>query len=236
LLILLQFEEELGFRPRITSTTAEGIREQDLRLGTSLFQKYAANFSPMDQSITLAEHNTSSGVRLKTYTPSSAAPTKPAVCYIHGGGFVVGDVDRDDVLVSRFAKDTGLVFASVEYRLAPQDPYPAGFNDCVDAAVWCSENAKDLRSNGSVIMMGGSAGGALALGTALRLIEEGRGSFLKGIVACQPMTLHPDHVPDEYQAGYVSYVDHADHTLNTAQAMRSFFGRSMDFFAWFVEH
>lgn len=225
LLTSIKFEEELGFRPLITATTAEGIRQQDLELGTALFQKYAAEFPVPESSVTLTEHKTPAGVRLKSYTPSDSSSAKPVVCYFHGGGFVVGDVDRDDALVSRFAKDTGLVFVSVEYRLAPENPYPAGFNDCVEASLWCMENPGSLKSSGSVILMGGSAGACLALGVALKLIESGNDSSLKGVVACQPMTLHPDHVPNEFRDHYASYDENATLTLNTAQAMRAFFSK-----------
>jgi versiconal hemiacetal acetate esterase len=209
----------------ITGPTAEDIRKQDIELGTALFQKYAADFPPADPSVVLAEHKTASGVRLKSYTPPNNSSANPVVCYMHGGGFVVGNVDLDDSLVSRFAKDTNLVFVSVEYGLAPENPYPAGLNDCVEAAIWCIEQSQVLKSNGSIIPMGGSAGACLALGTTLKLIEQGRGSSLQGVVACQPMTLHPDHVPDEYQAQYSSYDRNAIQTLNTAQGMRAFFGK-----------
>ena len=198
-----------------------------MELGAKLLQKYAAHFPLPDPTVVLAEHKTVSGVRIKTYTPVNATAEMPAVCYFHGGGFVVGEVDRDDPLVTRLAKDTGLVFASVEYRLAPKHVYPAGFNDCTDAANWCIDNAKFLGTNGSVLLMGGSAGAALALGAALKLIEEGKAAMLQGVVACQPMTLHPDAVPAEYQDHYTSYDEHATHTLNSAQAMRAFFGESL---------
>lgn len=185
--------------------------------------KYAAHFPPPDPEVALAEHKTASGVRIKTYTPSHAQSGKPLVCWIHGGGFVLGAVDLDDPLVTRFAKDTGLVFASVEYRLAPEHRYPAAFDDCLEAARWCAENAKALGTNGSVILSGGSAGATLALGTALKLIDAGQASILKGVVAVQPGTLHPDAVPAEYEEHYLSYDEHAMHTINTAQAMRAFF-------------
>lgn len=223
---LVQFEAELGFRPLITGPSADDIHKQDQQLGATLIKKYAAQFPPPDPFVVLREHSTPSKVRIKSYTPSNASPNKPAVCYFHGGGFVVGEVDRDDILVSRLAKDTGLVFASVEYRLAPQNPYPAGFNDCIDAAKWCIEHADALGTNGTVVLMGGSAGATFALGTALKLIEDGELERLKGIVACQPMTLHPDAVPDQFRDQYSSYDEHATNTLNSAQGMRAFFGKA----------
>lgn len=209
----------------INPTTAQGMREQDGKLGATLVEKYPAHFPPPDPTVKLAEHQTASGVRIKSYTPANARLAGPVGCWFHGGGFIIGSVAVDDALVARLAKDTGLVFVSVEYRLAPEHRYPAAFDDCVEAAEWCADNAKVLGTDGSVILMGGSAGGSLSLGVALKLIEAGHAKILKGVAAIQPGTLHPDAVPSEYAAYYSSYDEHATHTINSAETMRAFLGK-----------
>ncbi|CAK4031928.1 Versiconal hemiacetal acetate esterase [Lecanosticta acicola] len=217
----LAFEEELGFRPLLHGPTYEGLVKQNTEIGLKLVERY--DFPTADPSVSTAEEKTSNGTRVKIYTPPELKPDQPIVCYFHGGGGVFGGIDDDDYIVTRHCKDTGLVFVSVEYRLAPLHPHPAGFDDCVDAAKWCIENAKSLGNQRSkVLLMGVSAGATLALATALKLLHDHRTGEVEGVVACQPLTLHPDGVPEEFQSMYTSYDEHATHTINTKAAMKTF--------------
>ena len=89
-------------------------------------------FPGPDTSVNKSEHQTSTGIRLKSYKADTYKPDQPIIYYIHGGGFVMGSVDQDDRFLEPFSKATGCVFVSVEYRLAPKHKFPAGFQDCVD--------------------------------------------------------------------------------------------------------
>lgn len=201
----------------------EDLVKQNTDIGLTLMSKLTFPFP--DPSITISENKTPSGVRLKIYTPADVKPDHPVVLYMHGGGCVLGSVDEDDVSVSHYAADTGLVFVSVEYRLAPQCPYPAGLQDCVEAANWCIEHGDAIGGKArKVILMGISAGATLALASGLKLVKDGKKGELEGIVAVQPFTLHPDAVPEEFQKDYKSYDEHAQHTIDTKQAMKTFFG------------
>ncbi len=101
-------------------------------------------------------------------------PASPRGVYlhIHGGGWVLGGADMQDPMLERIADNTGLAVVSVEYRLAPEFPYPAGPDDCEQAAVWLVQNA--VREFGSdVLTIGGeSAGGHLSAVTLLRLRDR----------------------------------------------------------------
>lgn len=225
LLTSWQFEEELGFRPLLHGPTYADIVKQNTEIGLKLAEKY--QFPSADPAVTTKEEKTSSGTRLKIYTPPDVQPDQPVACYFHGGGCVLGGIEEDDALVAKHCKDTGLVFVSVGYRLAPIHPYPAGFQDCVDAAKWCVENAKSLNNQRSkVLLIGVSAGATFALAVALKLVNEHRKGELEGIVACQPFALHPDAVPEEFQGSYSSYDEHDGHTINTKSAMKTFLGES----------
>ncbi|KXT05094.1 hypothetical protein AC578_7573 [Pseudocercospora eumusae] len=217
----LAFEQELGFRPLLHGPTYEDILKQYADNGLAMVEKYT--FPPPDPRVLISEDSTESGVRLKIYSPPNVRGGQPVVLYFHGGGCVLGGVDEDDGLVSRHAKDTGLVFVSAEYRLAPQHPFPAGFNDCVEAANWCIANAERLGSQpDKVLLMGVSAGATLALAAALKLIDDKKDDHLQGVVACQPFTIHPDAVPEEFRNSYKSYDEHAEHTVDTKAAMKTF--------------
>jgi acetyl esterase/lipase len=91
--------------------------------------------------------------------------------HFHGGGWVLGASDQQDRLLERIADATGLTAVSVEYRLAPEHPYPAGPDDCETAARWAVRHVRDF--GGDRLAVGGeSAGGHLAALTLLRLRDE----------------------------------------------------------------
>ena len=102
------------------------------------------------------------------------APDTPRGVYlhIHGGGWVLGSADLQDPMLERIADNTGLAAVSVEYRLAPEDPYPAGPDDCEAAAVWLARNAKAEFGSDALTIGGESAGGHLSAVTLLRLRDR----------------------------------------------------------------
>lgn len=107
-------------------------------------------------------------VFVRIYQPTDRPATLPALLWIHGGGYVLGSVERDDLLAKHLAKVGQCVVASVEYRLAPEHPFPAPVEDCYAALKWLSSHSAELGVNQSRIAIGGaSAGGGLAAGLAL---------------------------------------------------------------------
>lgn len=107
-------------------------------------------------------------VFVRIYQPTDRPATLPALLWIHGGGYVLGSVERDDLLAKHLARVGQCVVASVEYRLAPEHPFPAPVEDCYAALKWLSAHSAELGVNKSRIAIGGaSAGGGLAAGLAL---------------------------------------------------------------------
>jgi acetyl esterase len=102
------------------------------------------------------------------------APDQPRGVYlhIHGGGWVLGAADLQDPMLERIADTTGLAVVSVEYRLAPEHPYPAGPDDCESAAAWLVRNAKAEFGCDALTIGGESAGGHLAAATVLRMRDR----------------------------------------------------------------
>lgn len=106
-----------------------------------------------------------SGVGVRLYRPTGTATTTPALLWIHGGGYVLGTAAQDDVLCRRFVRELGITVASVDYRLAPEHPYPAPLEDCYDALQWL---ARLPGVDPDRIAIGGaSAGGGLTAALAL---------------------------------------------------------------------
>ena len=107
-------------------------------------------------------------VFVRVYQPESRPETLPALLWIHGGGYVLGDVKGDDLKAKSLVLGLNCVVASVEYRLAPEHPFPAPLEDCYAALKWFSSNASDFGVNKGRIAIGGaSAGGGLAAGLGL---------------------------------------------------------------------
>lgn len=105
------------------------------------------------------------------------APENPRGVYlhIHGGGFTVGSNDTWDGLLEMFGREAGVASVSVEYRLAPEDPFPAGVDDCVAAALWVIDHAQAEFGVSWLAIGGESAGANLAVSTLVRLRDMGRG-------------------------------------------------------------
>lgn len=112
-------------------------------------------------------------VKVRVYRPEETG-TRPALLWIHGGGYVLGDIEGDDAKARTLAKNVNCVVVSVEYRLAPEHPHPAPVEDCYAALKWLATNASNLGVNGERIAIGGaSAGGGLTAGLALLARDRG---------------------------------------------------------------
>jgi acetyl esterase len=114
-------------------------------------------------------------VVVRVYSPKvRVTPAVPAILYIHGGGFFVGSIDTEHGGSARLAQELGVVVVSVEYRLAPEHPFPAPLEDCYAALVWLHDQADALGVDPArVAINGGSAGGGLAAGLALLARDRG---------------------------------------------------------------
>lgn len=120
---------------------------------------------------------TESELQVKIYEPMDRQNEKlPAVFWIHGGGYVLGNPDGDDGLCECFVTEVNCVVVSVDYRLAPEHPYPAAIEDCYAALKWTVENGEVLKIDTSrIAIAGASAGGGLT--AALVLMARDRGEI-----------------------------------------------------------
>jgi len=115
-------------------------------------------------------------IALRLYRPIGApadAPL-PVLVYFHGGGFVIGDLDTHDVLCRELANGAGCAVVSVDYRMAPEHPFPFAVDDCLAATYWVQRNAGTLHLDAARLAVGGdSAGGNLATVVSLLARDAG---------------------------------------------------------------
>ncbi len=161
-----------------------------------------------------------SGVRVRLHRPPDAAATGPGLLWIHGGGYLIGSAAQDDVICRRFARELGVTVVSVDYRLAPEHPYPVPLEDCYGALAWLA--GLPAVDPTRVAIGGASAGGGLT--AALALLARDRGvvdvaaqllvyPMLDDRSATRPGLDHPNHrlwTQKSNVFGWASYLGDAD--------------------------
>jgi acetyl esterase len=153
-------------------------------------------------------------VPARVYRPATEGP-HPTIMFFHGGGFVIGDLDTHDDHGRLLCRDVDAVVVSVDYRLAPETPFPGGYEDCLAATLWAFEHVDELGGDATRIAVAGdSAGGNLSAAVTLGARAAGRQ------LAAQ-LLLYPgvDFVED---ADHPSRVENAEGYLLTADDMKWF--------------
>ncbi len=156
---------------RMTSPEAtERIRRDFLKQGRPL-----AKVRPLAGTVDRRELAGPGGpLPVTVYRPVTPAPV-PLLVYFHGGGFVVGSPEYTEVVTRGLSRETPAVVVSVDYRMAPEHPFPAAVEDAVFAVGWCHEHAEELGARpGPVAVAGDSAGGNLAAVVSQRDVRDGR--------------------------------------------------------------
>ncbi|OJZ64305.1 alpha/beta hydrolase [Mycobacterium paraffinicum] len=112
-------------------------------------------------------------IRVLVITPEGRRTNRPAVLALHGGGMIVGSPQLELVTHGRLARELGAVVVSPDYRLAPENPFPAALDDCMATLQWMRGNADDLGIEADrIAVVGRSAGGGLAAAVAQRSHDE----------------------------------------------------------------
>jgi acetyl esterase len=148
-------------------------------------------------------------IRIRLYDPGVTRPA-PCLVYIHGGGWVICSLDTHDGLCRRLAQAGQLLVASVDYRLAPEHPFPAGLEDCLAAVRWIAANGGDWGIDTGRLAIGGdSAGANLALAALLSLRDAGEPPMRAGALIYG--AYDPDlDTPSRQAYGDGSYILSAD--------------------------
>jgi acetyl esterase len=160
---MMQAMHDNGEPPLFESHDADAIRKR----GEIVRVRY---YPPVVMDVATVENLTIPGeggdIPVRIYRPLE--PTGATVVYFHGGGWIIGNLDSHDGHVRRITATVGAVVVHVDYRLAPEHPFPAGLNDCIAATEWAYRNVSSLGGRTDLIAVAGdSAGGNLAASVAL---------------------------------------------------------------------
>ena len=152
-------------------------------------------------------------IPIRVYQPAGAGPF-PVLVYLHGGGWVIGDIETHDGPCRSLTNLSGCCVVSVDYRLAPDARYPAAADDCYAATVWVADNAGELRVDASRVAVGGvSAGGNLAAVVSLMARDKGRPE-IRSQVLMNPVT--------DFSFETASYKEHGEGLDLSEASMRWF--------------
>jgi acetyl esterase/lipase len=148
---------------------------------TVLDQMLSATPVPPNPNVEISNHvveGPAGELAVRVYSPKNASKPAPGLVYIHGGGMIMGGLNGEDGTCQMMADLTGAVIASVDYRKAPENPYPAAPEDCYAGANWVFNNAAELGMDPNNIgIYGHSAGGGLTIAVALMARDRGGPKF-----------------------------------------------------------
>lgn len=162
------YPELTGFQARMEKTPTNAVMDLLKQTGTP----------PTEPTVDIAHRKIPvgppQGLLVRTYTPMGASGPLPVIVYYHGGGWVIADLDTYEGGAMALAEKAGAVVVSVAYRQAPENPHPAAHDDAFAAYRWVTQNAAQVGGDPDRIAVAGeSAGGNLAVATALRARDEG---------------------------------------------------------------
>jgi acetyl esterase/lipase len=125
------------------------------------------------RTITAVSADGTRKVELSVLSPSDGPTPRPALFFIHGGGMFMGDRFSGAPQYTSWVEELGITVVSVDYRLAPENPYPAAHDDCLAGYLWTLENVKTLGVDPArIVVAGASAGGGLAASLCLKLRDQ----------------------------------------------------------------
>jgi acetyl esterase len=169
----------------------------------------------VEEVASVTDHVLPTGVRVRLYLPDVTSPV-PAFVWIHGGGWTIGSIDENEVASRAVCNAAKVAVVAVDYRLAPEHPFPAAPDDCYAVVEWLAAGGAGASVDPGRIAIGGeSAGGNLSTVVSMMSRDRGGPPLVAQVLIC-PVYGHPDD-------GFRSYVDFAEGFGMTAGAMRFFF-------------
>ncbi|KAF7341791.1 Abhydrolase-3 domain-containing protein [Mycena sanguinolenta] len=205
------------------------IREMMSTTGNAL----NAHRLPPDSTYTVKDHTIAvDGVEIviRTVSPTplpNEDPEYPVLVYFHGGGWIAGDLNTDDFTLRMLSVELRLASVNVDYRLAPEFPFPAAINDCYAALKWTVNNCKSMHGSldKGLIVGGASAGANLAAAVTHRSMKDPffEKHKLSGHLLQIPALIHPAAYPPEYASELLSFTQNAEAPILSKAGMNLFY-------------
>ncbi|KAJ7623551.1 alpha/beta hydrolase fold-domain-containing protein [Roridomyces roridus] len=193
--------------------------------------KAYASRQPKDTEYCVADHQVAvhnGSIVVRSYIPvTEPASTFPLLVWMHSGGWTDGDIRVDDQLLRAICVESQITTVNVEYRLAPEHPYPTGLNDSYAAVKWAAESASrlsvDLKKG--FVVGGASAGANLSAVVAHRARDDAffKANQLTGQLLQIPAVVHPEAVPEKYKPVLLSLEQNKDAPVLDRPAVDWFF-------------
>ncbi|KAM5545521.1 hypothetical protein V8D89_000559 [Ganoderma adspersum] len=198
----------------------------------SPFSKYYGDRLPPESEYTVSDNlvpvkGGTIAIRVISPCVENSSVHFPALVWIHGGGWLLGDINMDDNHLRTLCVDLKLVIVNVEYRRAPEHLFPTAFEDCYAATKWVVGNASGLRVSlkKGFIVGGDSAGGSLAAAVVLHARDDPffSESPITGQYLREPTVVHPLAHPEKYRSIMTSFGENVDTVLlNSERVLRSY--------------
>lgn len=201
-------------RPKMSESTPDVAREGFRALTIGIRQP--SMVIPVADASDITIDGGAHPIAARVYRPESSGPC-PTVVFFHGGGFVIGDLDTHDNQARRLCRDTDSVVVSVDYRLAPENPWPAGIDDALAAAKWVGDHVGDLGGDADRIGLAGDSAGGNFAAVVAQLCRDAGAPAIKAQLLIYPAV-------DFAGTGdvYASRDEHAEGYFLTADDMQWF--------------
>ncbi|MPZ39143.1 MAG: alpha/beta hydrolase fold domain-containing protein [Rhizobiales bacterium] len=173
-LMLARMRSPVTLRELMIKPIRTGYIGQDRPIDPKELPPSAAQLYPQISVSEIFVPSPAGPVRCQVFADSRAAPSQPMMLYVHGGGFTVGQSEDTAYIASRVAAENGMVVVGVNYRLAPEWPFPAGLDDCIAVLRWMREHGSEIGGDSSwVVAAGDSSGGNFAAAMPLKARDDG---------------------------------------------------------------
>jgi len=195
--LLAKMRAPVALRDIMIHPVRTGYIGQEKPIDPAELPKSAAELYPDIRVTELAVPSSAGPIRCQIYTPPGAAPARPMMLYLHGGGFTVGLSEDTAYITSRIAAENETVVVSANYRLAPEWPFPTALDDCFAVFEWMQQNGASIGGDGKRIAVSGdSAGGNLAAALPIKVRDAGLPPPHAAVLLC-PIT---DFLCEEYES------------------------------------
>lgn len=157
------------------------------------------NLNVTKEDLEVARLDGNGVIPIRVYRPINVTEILPVIFAIHGGGMFMGSIEADDSHAATLCQDSGAITIAIDYRLAPEFPYPAGLDDCFTTLKWIVNNSVELGINPMrVAVYGESAGGNIALALGLMARDQG-GPMISFLAPIYPMVDDRSVSPSSYE-------------------------------------